>query len=122
MASLQQVSLIIMGFVLFPKTQCIRVSLNLISTPSTLSCRKKKCTNHSIGKQSGNIRDLSTFSLCCSNIVLNIYNWTTRSGAQQFQALNTEKLGRKNITKGTLLQKASYGNSQKKTLTHPETQ
>jgi len=39
-ASLQQLSRRTIGFALSLKAQCIRVSLNLISTPSTLSCNR----------------------------------------------------------------------------------
>ena len=40
LASLQQLSRRTIGFALSLKAQCIRVSLNLISTPSTLSCNR----------------------------------------------------------------------------------
>jgi hypothetical protein len=39
-ASLQQLSRRMTGFALSLKAQCIRVSLNLINTPSTLSCNR----------------------------------------------------------------------------------
>lgn len=103
-ASLQQLSRRMMGFASSLKMQCIRVSLNLISTPSTLSCKQKQ--NQWLMQKQIQVRvtksNNKNFSVLHRRIVL-LVQWV-KSGAdkyfiivwaKQFLALNYEEIQRR---------------------------